>query len=170
MTTDKTQVLQIKEHEEEIIKAKQSLTPDQIEYAQWMALPKSKRKPQTEKEWAEIHNVTRTTCFNWRKLPIFWTVRDSYITEDMKRLVPEAAKVLGELIHSENAKVALDAALEVLDRYSIPKQHEQIANTLKDIVLKAQEEERRNAPKIIVNDNIVDSTARELDKPEPDKV
>ena len=109
------------------------LKPMQLIFATWLATPVTERDCKTYEALAVQLGVTKATLFNWKHLPEIWDYRDSILRQTGKDLVPEALKRVKELLQSENSKVALDAAKDILSRWSDPKRTATIVATLKDL-------------------------------------
>lgn len=105
----------------------------QITFAEWLATPMVEREPKTQVELAVQLGVHETTLCAWKKSQEIWDYRDSILRQTGKDLVPEALKRIKELLNSENSRVALDAAKDVLSRWSDPKRTASIVATLKDL-------------------------------------
>ena len=114
--------------------AMQALTPEQIAFAEWLAFPTSTRVPKTQQEWAkENHIGDPATLSDWKKIPELWEIRDSFITTQAKELIPEAIAIIKKQMQSENSKVALEAAKDILDRWAEPRKHAYVIASLRDI-------------------------------------
>lgn len=109
------------------------LKPLQIAFAEWLATPLVERQCKTQKEFAEQLGVAPQTLNNWKQLQEVWDYRDSILRQTGKDLVPEALKKLKQLLESPYDRVAMDAAKDVLSRWSDPKRNATIAVTLKEL-------------------------------------
>ena len=109
------------------------LKEGQITFATWLATPITERQPKTQTQLAEQLGVTEATLCNWKKSSELWDYRDNLLRHQGKDLVPEALKVIEGLLHSENSKVALDAAKDILSRWSDPKRSAHLVTTLKEL-------------------------------------
>ena len=109
------------------------LKPAQVTFAEWLATPSIERQPKTQTALAEQLGVTEVTLSNWKHNPELWEYRDKLLRQTGKDLVPEALKKVGELLASDNSKVALEAAKDILSRWSDPKRSAHIVTTLKDL-------------------------------------
>ena len=109
------------------------LKPGQIIFAEWLATPLIERQPKTQTALAEQLGVTDATLCNWKKSSELWDYRDNLLRHQGKDLVPDALKVIEALLHSENSKVALEAAKDVLSRWSDPKRSAHLVTTLKEL-------------------------------------
>ena len=126
------------------IRARQALRPEQILFAEWLALPMSERHPSTQKELSAQLGVSDQTLSNWKDIPEIWDVRDSLLTTKAKGLVSDALKVLEDRLKDpEHKKLALDAAKEILDRWSEPKRHAAIVVSLADLYKQYHPEESK---------------------------
>ena len=118
------------------------LKPEQVLFAEWLALPIKMRNPLTQTALAEQLGVTTATLINWKKIPELWEYRDSLLRQYGKDLVPEALRKIEELLTSQNSKVALDAARDILSRWAEPIRHAHIISTLKDLYQLHKENEK----------------------------
>lgn len=120
------------------------LKPGQIRLAEWLALPISERQPKTQTALAEELDVTEATLINWKKSNELWDYRDTILRHAGKDMVPEAMRVVGGILRlaeaslakdefPENVKVALEAAKDVMSRWSDPARKAHLVTTLKDI-------------------------------------
>lgn len=119
--------------EKRVARAREELNPIQLAFAEWLAFPTSTRIPKTQEEWAKEYGVHETTLPEWKKIPELWEVRDSYITSRAKELIPEAVEVIRKQMQSDNSKVALEAAKDILDRWAEPRKHAVVIASLRDI-------------------------------------
>ena len=119
--------------QEKINRIKAQLSPEQILFAEWLAIPTCERVPKHQRALAVQLGVCDGTLGEWKKIPEIWEVRDSFISTKSKELVPEAVKTIKNLLNSENAKVALDAAKDILDRWAEPRKHASIVASIKDL-------------------------------------
>ena len=119
--------------QQRIERARQELNPTQLAFAEWLAFPTSTRIPKTQKEWAKQQGIWEGTLAEWKKIPELWEVRDSYFTTDMKEAIPEAGAVIIKQMKSDNSKVALEAAKDILDRWAEPRKHAVVIASLRDI-------------------------------------
>lgn len=121
-------------NKERIIKSRGRLTTDQILFAEWLAMPTIERQPKTQKELAIQLGYEEHTLCCWKEIPELWDVRDSLVTSQAKELIPEAIQVLKDRIKDkDHQKLALDAAKDILDRWSEPKRHAHIIASIKDM-------------------------------------
>lgn len=119
--------------DERVTRARGKLTPEQIGFAEWLALPLSARTPKTQKEYsAQIHISEHSLC-DWKKIPEVWQVRDDAIGTKGKELVSEAMAVLEKVLKSNNLKLASEAAKDILDRWGETTKHAHIIATIKDM-------------------------------------
>ncbi len=125
--------LQLRIADEKLKSAKEELTPVQQEFALWLSLPEAYRVPKSQEQWAKEHNMSDVTCWYWKKLPAIWEVRDSYLTVKGKELATKAVYKIETLLDSENSKVALDAAKDILSRWGEPAKHATVLTSLRDI-------------------------------------
>jgi len=109
------------------------LKPGQITFAEWLATPIIERQPKTQSALAELLGVSQQTLCNWKNDPEVWDYRDKILRQTGKDLVPEALKRISILLQSDNPKVALDAAKDVLSRWSDPKKSAHLVTTLKEL-------------------------------------
>lgn len=120
--------------------ARQELSATQIAFAEWLALPTSARIPKTQQEWAKQNSIWEGGLSEWKKIPELWEVRDSFLTTNAKEAVPEAIAVIIKQMQSENSKVALEAAKDILDRWAEPRKHALVIASLRDIYDRYQKE------------------------------
>ncbi len=102
-------------------------------FAEWLATPAVERQSKTQTALAEQLNVSTATLSQWKRMPEIWDYRDSILRQTGKDLVPEALKRIKELLNSDSGKVALEAAKDVLSRWSDPKRSAHIVATLKQL-------------------------------------
>ena len=107
----------------EVALARSVLSVQQIDYAEWLAVPTSERNPGTQKELAKILGVTEETLCHWKQIPELWVVRDDALTPQQKELVSDAIGVLRTALKSKNNLVAFRAAVDVLDRFGESRKH-----------------------------------------------
>ena len=128
-------------NKERIVKSRGRLTPQQLVFAEWLAVPTTERQPRSQKELAKQLGVSQQSLCQWKEIPELWDVRDSLVTSAAKDLIPEAIKVLKDRIADpEHKKLALDAAKDILDRWSEPKRHAHIIASIKDMYESYKEE------------------------------
>ena len=120
------------------------LKAGQIRFAEWLATPATERQPKTQSALAEQLGVVEATLCNWKRIPEVWEYRDSILRQTGKDLVPEALRKIKELLDSPSAKVALDAAKDILSRWSDPKRTAMIVATLKELY---QQHDKTNVTK-----------------------
>lgn len=121
-------------NKERIKKSKSHLTTNQIIFAEWLALPTIERQPPTQKELAVQLGVSEQSLCYWKEVPELWDVVASLFTSKAKELIPEAIKVLEDRIKDpDHKKLALEAAKDILDRWSEPKRHAHIIGNIKDM-------------------------------------
>jgi hypothetical protein len=118
--------------------ARRALTPEQIALAEWLALPKSERVPANKKGFAEALGLNPQTISNWCNIPEVWTVRDEFLREIGKDLVPEAIRALRRSLQSNDSKVVIQAAKDILDRWSEPRRTASIVASITDMYKQAQ--------------------------------
>ncbi len=118
---------------ENVAKARGKLTTQQIDFAQWLALPYSERIPKTQKDYASQVGVSEQSLCDWKKIPELWQVRDDAIGTKGKELVTEAMAVLEKMLKSPNLKIASEAAKDILDRWAEPVKHAHIIASIKDM-------------------------------------
>lgn len=123
----------IDRNEARLTEARRRLTPEQIQYAEWMAIPSYERVPKTKKEFAEGIGVSYGTLRNWEMVPEVWTIRDEILRAIGKDLVPEAVRVLRKAMYSPDSKVALQAAKDILDRWAEPRRQANIVASITDM-------------------------------------
>lgn len=116
-----------------ISEARKILSPEQINFAEWLALPSFERIPKKQQELAAQLHVTEQTLCNWKKLPEIWQVRDEAMDSIGKELVPEAIGTLKNMMQKGNTQQAFQAAKEILDRYAEPIKHLHVITSLKDL-------------------------------------
>ena len=109
------------------------LKAGQIRLAEWLAIPLIERQPKTQAELAIQLGVTEATLCNWKHNPELWDYRDKLLRQTGKDLVPEALRVIKDLLESPNSKVALEAAKDILSRWSDPRKSAHIIATLKEL-------------------------------------
>lgn len=132
------------------------LKPSQIQFAEWLATPATERQPKTQIELAEQLGVVESTLCNWKRIPEVWDYRDSILRQTGKDLVPEALKKIKELLDSPNSKVALDAAKDILSRWSDPKRSAHIIATLKQLY------QENDNPHNTDNANIIEGISKDV--------
>lgn len=109
------------------------LKPGQIIFAEWLALPVLERQPKTQAALAIQLDVTEATLVNWKKNNELWDYRDRLLRHEGKDMVPDALKKIRQLLDSDNSKVVLEAAKDILSRWSDPKRSAHLVTTLKEI-------------------------------------
>lgn len=126
------------------VRSNRILTTDQILYAEWLALPTMERSPRSKDAFAATIGVSPPTLYNWEKLPELWDHRDSILRQYGKDLVPLAMRVIKQsLQQTENRKVALDAARDVLSRFADPARTAKLIVTLQDMYRNPHETEQQ---------------------------
>jgi hypothetical protein len=109
------------------------LKAGQIRLAEWLATPIVERQPKTQKELAMQLGVSEATLCNWKQDPEIWEYRDKLLRQAGKDKVPDAIKKVGDLMDCENKKVELEAAKDILSRWSDPRKSAHIITTLKEL-------------------------------------
>jgi hypothetical protein len=141
---EKKEYALIKNQEARIEQAKLALTPQQITFAEWWAVPDDFRIPKSQKDFAEQIGVTEATICNWKRIPEIWTVTQGLISTKSKEQLREAEKVMGELLNCDNAKVRFETAKFIIEHRGEPRQYQHSASSFKDIILRAQAEALAN--------------------------
>lgn len=118
------------------------LKPLQIQLAEWLATPDTERQPKTQKDLAIQLGVTEATLCNWKQNPELWEYRDRLLRLAGKDKVPDAIKKVGDLMNCENKKVELEAAKDILSRWSDPRREAHIVTTLKELYQLHDKEEK----------------------------
>lgn len=100
-------------------------------YMDWQGLPKDKRTPKTEEEFAQQIGVTDRTLRRWKQLPGFW---DGVRNEARANLKAAIGRIYGALIQeAESGNFQhIKLALEMLGEHTDKIQHV----TWKDEVVK----------------------------------
>jgi len=99
--------------------AKGELTPEQIAFAEWLAVPRFERVPPTQKELAAQLSVSERTLKNWKKIPEIWVVVGDVNENELRELVPEARAVMEKAIRQPGSinRVTFDAAKHILAQW-----------------------------------------------------
>jgi len=99
--------------------AKSELTPEQMAFAEWLAIPSFERVPPTQKELAAQLNVSERTLKNWKKIPEIWLVVGDTNENELRELVPEARAVIEKAIRNPGSisRVTFDAAKHILAQW-----------------------------------------------------
>jgi len=112
--------------------ARKKLKPEQIAFAEWLAIPKDERVPKLQKEFAEQIGVADITVKLWKHIPEIWMVRDEVMDAAGRELVPEALAALKRVLKSDSSQ-AIKAASDILSRYAEPVRKSPIIATLKNL-------------------------------------
>ena len=118
---------------EKVSKARQGLTPEQLVFAEWLALPSTDRIPRQQQDLAIQLKVAESTLCQWKKIPELWQVRDEILGTKGREMVAEAIAVQRSLLHSPNTRVAADIAKQIIDMHYEPLKHKDILTTIKDL-------------------------------------
>jgi len=119
--------------EHRVAEARARLSAGQIIFAEWLTVPSSERSPKTQKELAIQLGVSEQTLCEWKKIPELREVMDDIFGTLGRELIPDAIKVLKDLLKDAKSKGALDAAKTILDRWGEVAKHGHIIATLKDM-------------------------------------
>ena len=130
------------------------LKPEQIIYAEWLSCPASMRKPPTLAELATQLGVTTPTLYNWRKVSEVQQLIDDLLNVKGRELVPEAISVLKKSLDSPNAKVAFEAAKDVLSRWGMISKSGHVIASIKELYDRRKELDEPSYPVHSFNDNI----------------
>ena len=130
------------------------LKPEQIIYAEWLSCPASMRKPPTLAELATQLGVTTPTLYNWRKVSEVQQLIDDLLNVKGRELVPEAISVLKKSLDSPNAKVAFEAAKDILSRWGMISKSGHVIASIKELYDRRKELDEPSFPVHSFNDNI----------------
>jgi hypothetical protein len=120
--------------------ARSVLSAEQIAFAEWLALPPSKRVPLYQKDFAKEIGVTEQSLCGWKDIPEIWIVRDEVMGNQAKELVAKAQGILDKAMDSHNEKIKLEAAKDVMDRFGESRKHGTIIADLRDLYKQYHEE------------------------------
>lgn len=115
------------------INIKEKLNPKQVIFAQWLVMPDSQRSPKEQQQLAEQLGVVPSTLSEWKHLPEIRYYMDELLGIQGRELVPKAIKKLEESLDSSNAKVAFEAARDILNRWGQITRYGTIVTSLKDL-------------------------------------
>jgi len=121
-------------------RARSVLSAEQIAFAEWLALPPSKRIPLYQKDFATQISVTEQTLCNWKNIPELWIVRDELMENQAKEMVAKAQGILDKAMESKHEKIKLEAAKDVMDRFGESRKHGTIIADLRDLYKQYHEE------------------------------
>lgn len=116
-----------------VIQARSALSSEQVAFAEWLALPPSKRTPRHQKDLCKELGVTEQSLCNWKGIPELWLVRDEVMGIKGRELVAKAQGVMEDAMDSPNHKVKLEAARDILDRFGESRKQEHIIETIQDL-------------------------------------
>ncbi len=110
------------------------LAPDQEDFAHWLSLPPSQRRPKLQKQWGLERGITRdSTLSQWKKIPEFVELVKERRKEFADSLVSEAlhgwqkairrghydavrdALVYGGILPSEKGAPTVNVGVQVMD-------------------------------------------------------
>jgi hypothetical protein len=120
--------------------ARSVLSAQQIAFAEYLALPPSKRKPLYQKDFAKEIGVTEQSLCGWKNIPELWIVRDEVMGNQARELVAKAQGILDKAMDSRNEKIKLEAAKDVMDRFGESRKHGTIIADLRDLYKQYHEE------------------------------
>ena len=111
------------------------LTPQQLQYAEWLAKPDWARIPKTEKDLADILGVSDQSLSDWKHLPELWEARDEALDNRMRNLVPQAAGILERAVKNPGNinKVTFDAAKQIIKEWGESKRRSPVLATFQDL-------------------------------------
>jgi len=116
--------------------ARSVLSAEQIAFAEWLALPPSKRVPLYQKDFAAIIGVTEETLCHWKNIDELWIVRNGIMGNRAKEMVAKAQGIMDDMMDSNNEKIKLEAAKDTLDREGEPRKHGAIVANITDLYRK----------------------------------
>jgi len=121
--------------------ARSRLSPEQIRFAEWLAMPLDERNPSTQRDLALVLDVSEITLSHWKKIGEIRDIMDDIISARGKELVPLAIKKLKGLLNSDNSKVQLDAAKDILSRWGDVARQGHIVASIKDLYNKYRDKD-----------------------------
>ena len=113
--------------------ARSKLKPEQIFFGEWLATPSAQREPATQVLLAKQFGINEATLCNWKKIPELRYVIDDILGLRGRELVPEAIAKLKDCLNSTDAKVAFEAAKDILNRWGEVSKHGTIIASIKDL-------------------------------------
>jgi len=118
----------------------EELSTEQRAFSKWLATPKYKRVPATQKELAAELGVADKTLKNWKQLPAIWQAFDDATEDELREMVPWATAVYEKgLKHMRSVdRVSYEIARDILKQWGERRRHSggDIAKTLVDLYKK----------------------------------
>ena len=118
-----------------ITKVKGRLTPDQLKFAEWLALSTIGRRTETQKEFAARLGVSQQSLCQWKEMPELWEVQNSLLTSRAKEMVPDAIKIYENALKDPHSvtKVQFEIAKDILNRWAEPKGRPSVMTSIFDM-------------------------------------
>ena len=122
-------------NKEKITKLKGRLTPDQLKFAEWLALSTIERRTETQKEFAARLGVSQQSLCNWKEMPELWEVQNSLMTSRAKEMVPDAIKIYENALKDPHSvtKVQFEIAKDILNRWAEPRGRPSVMTSILDM-------------------------------------
>lgn len=118
----------------------EELSVEQLTFSKWLATPKYKRVPASQKDLAQELNVSARTLRVWRQLPAIWQAVDDVTEEELREMVPWAAAVYEKGLKQMRSvdRVSYEIARDILKQWGERRRHSggDIAQTLVDLYKK----------------------------------